>query len=172
MALRPGVLERRTPMRRTPFTAPRRPVKRARALPEIPTKRHPRPEGPSAATVLAVLARATDVDGYTRCEPCGTVIFGERGVEWSIHHRRGRDGKADSHSVANLLLVCGGDNVTGCHGRIHQRRSWSRPLGYWLSRTAGTDPLTVPVAIHGGDLRYLTVDGRYAHDADIAARAA
>lgn len=114
--------------------------------------------GPDFYTVEKVLTR----DGG-RCVCCGTELFGDRAVDWSVHHRRGRDGKPDSHKPQNLITVCGGGNESGCHGRIHQRRSESQPNGWWLSRIAGTDPLTVPVLVgHGSRWVYLTASGEYA----------
>jgi hypothetical protein len=109
--------------------------------------------GPTLAIVQRVVLR----DGG-RCVCCRNPLEGERGFGWSIHHRRGRDGKPDSHQPQNLLSVCGGDNVTGCHGRIHSRRSEAQPNGWWLSRIAGTDPLAVPVLV-GARLLYLTAEG-------------
>ena len=120
-----------------------------------------RATGPDEATVQAVVIRERGC-----CLVCGDPLNGARGVGWSIHHRRGRDGKPDSHTVQNLIAVCGGDNVTGCHGRIHQRRSESQPAGWWLSRVAGTDPLTVPLLVdRESRWVYLTAAGTYAHEA-------
>lgn len=118
-----------------------------------------RQSGPSRETVQLVLLRDEG------CVVCGVELSGQRGLDWSIHHRRGRDGKPDSHQPQNLLSVCGGDNVTGCHGRIHSRRSESQPNGWWISRIAGTDPLTVPLLIeHESRWVYLTADGDVSED--------
>ena len=117
-----------------------------------------RPAGPTPEIVAWVFDR-----DRRRCVVCGWRLSGARGLDWSIHHRRGRDGRPDSHQPQNLIAVCGGDNVTGCHGRIHQRRSEAQPNGWWLSRIAGTDPLTVPVLVERGSRWvYLTADGEYA----------
>jgi hypothetical protein len=117
--------------------------------------------GPTPEVVEVVLFR----DG-NRCVCCGGgLIDGGRGFEWSVHHRRGRDGKPDSHQPQNLIAVCGPDNVQGCHGRIHQRRSEAQPNGWWISRIAGTDPLTVPLLIERESRWvYLTADGRRSDD--------
>lgn len=123
-----------------------------------PMSRSYRPTGPDHLTVQDILYRDEG-----RCVVCGEGVIGQRGWSWSIHHRRGRDGKPDCHKPQNLILVCGASNVDGCHGKIHQRRSWSRPLGLWLSRAAAEDPLLIPVAIHRESRWvYLTDDGRYA----------
>lgn len=149
---------RSQPLKRTPM---KRTSKIRKQYPEKPTRRHPRPKGPDGATVAQVMRRALRGDEVC-CEVCGEVVWGHRAGHWSIHHRRGRDGRADSHSVQNLLLVCGVDNMTGCHGRIHQRRSESRPAGWWLSRAANENPLSVPVLIdRGSRYVYLTESGQY-----------
>ena len=117
------------------------------------------PTGPDRSTVETTLIR----DGG--CVVCGAALSGERAVDWSIHHRRGRDGKPDSHQPQNLMAVCGGDNTAGCHGRIHRRRSEAEPNGWWISRIAGTDPLTVPVLVdRESRWTYLTADGRMSDD--------
>lgn len=129
--------------------------------PERPTKRHPLPKGPDNKTVLRVLRRDKV------CVVCGAfVLGGERGWAWSLHHRRGRDGKPDSHAPQNLVLVCGSSNVDADHGRVHQERAWARTNGYWVSRTVGANPLLVPVRIAWlGQLAWLTADGQYSEEA-------
>jgi len=135
-------------------------VGRRKQIKRVLLSRRSRATGPDAATVELVLDRDS-----RRCICCGIGLSGERGWGWSIHHRRGRDGKPDSHQPQNLISVCGADNHSGCHGRIHQRRSESEPAGWWLSRVAGTDPLTVAVLVdHGSRWVYLTADGRYADE--------
>lgn len=148
------MLTRKTPLKRAP-------IRRSPALPEKPTKRHPKPTGPDAFTVARALARAMRGDVLC-CEVCAEPLFGQRGLSWSIHHRRGREGSRTDNGVANLLVVDGADNVSGCHGRIHSRRSESRPAGWWLSRGVGEDPRTVPVLIDNGSrVVYFGDDGRY-----------
>jgi 5-methylcytosine-specific restriction endonuclease McrA len=110
-----------------------------------PMKRRPS-AGPDFLTVQRVLSR-----DELRCARCGDDLVGVRSVGWSVHHRRGRDGRPDSHKAQNLVAVCGSDNQTGCHGQIHSRRHRARGEGFWLSRIAGEDPLRVPIvhAVHG-----------------------
>lgn len=115
------------------------------------------------AALLSVEELVMQRDGGC-CVICGDPVEGERAWGWSIHHRRGRDRRPDSNSVQNLILVCGSSNVDRCHGRIHQRRSESQPAGWWLSRIAGTDPLTAPVLIGGSRWVYLTADGQYSDE--------
>jgi len=120
-----------------------------------------RASGPDPLTVELVVLRDRG-----RCVPCGMQLFGDRGEYWCLHHRRGRDGKPDSHSAQNLIAVCGASNVAACHGRIHQQRAEAEANGWWLSRVAGTDPLTVAVYVASQHRRvFLTADGRYAPEA-------
>ena len=114
--------------------------------------------GPALEVVEMVVIR-----DHGCCVVCGEELQGERGWSWSIHHRRGRDGRPDSHMPQNLLSVCGADNVTGCHGRIHRHgKAEAQDNGWWLSRVAGTDPLRVAVLVdRGSRWVYLTADGRY-----------
>ncbi len=130
-------------------------------LPERPRKRHSTPTGPDARTFEVVLKRDEGL-----CLVCGlSVLAGTRGLDWSLHHRRGRDQKADSHAPQNLVTVHGASNVAECHGRIHQSRTWAKPLGYWLSRVVGADPLLAPVFVATLDrFVFLTADGRYSDD--------
>jgi hypothetical protein len=114
--------------------------------------------GVSAETVAALLGRS-DV----RCEVCGEALAGERGVGWSVHHRRprgmGGSRRADTHSIVNLLALCG-SGTTGCHGRIESDRATALVCG-WLVRSSA-DPAQIPVWLrHRGELVLLTADGDY-----------
>lgn len=130
-----------------------------------------RSKGADAETVQLVLQRARR-DGVVCCEVCGGPVAGERGRDWALHHRRGRDGRPDSHSVQNQMVVHGADNVTACHGRIHRNASGeSRAAGWLVSRNGiNYDPLLVPVLIDlgatpdgGARTVYFGADGGY-HD--------
>jgi hypothetical protein len=106
-----------------------------------------RPRNPSADVVEAVLGRAS-ADGVLRCEVCGDPITGERGMDWALHHRRGRDGRDDCHTPQNLLVVHGADNVTLCHGRIHRNEGGESYVNGWLIHRNGfADPLMVAVLV-------------------------
>lgn len=154
-------LQRRTGLQRRTRLQAGGPIKRKAMparLPEVPTRRHPTPKGPDARTVAGVVERDEGC-----CVVCDVyVLGGVRGLNYSIHHRRFRDGKPDSHSPQNLILVCGGSNVDLDHGRIHQSRSWAKPHGYWLSRVAGANPLLAPVYVAKlGRLVWLTERFKY-----------
>ena len=117
-------------------------------------------------TVMAVLAR----DGY-RCVRCGTPIEGERGVAWSVQHRRprgmGGSRRADTNSSVNLLAVCG-SGTTGCHGHMESHRAEALMNG-WLVRQAA-DPAGAAVLVeHGSRWVYLTPQGGYAEALEVMA---
>jgi hypothetical protein len=126
----------------------------------------PKPTGPDDTVKLLVLKRALRlVDGLGLvpcCEVCATPVLY---AAYSLHHRRGREGTRTDNSPANLLVCCGRSNVEGCHGQIHQRRSWSQPLGLWLPRNGvRLDPAVVAVTIdRGARVVHLGADGQY-HD--------
>jgi len=159
-------MNRNTGMRRYTTLAPSPPSKR---LPEVPTKRHPLPTGPDQQTVMAVIRRAMRGSDVC-CEVCGEVCgepqyVGGRAWGWSIHHRKGRQGQRTDNTLPNLILVCGASNLDGCHGRIHQSASWSRPLGLSLSRHGSVDPAAEEVCIdRESRWVYLTADGGYADE--------
>lgn len=117
-----------------------------------------RPTGPTPDVVNLVLLR----DGW-KCVVCGDDIGGTKGWDYSLHHRRGRDGKPDSHMPQNLITVCGGSNVDRCHGRIHARRYEARSYGWRIDRNAvDNDPLHHGVLVaHGSRYVYLSADGQY-----------
>lgn len=112
-------------------------------------------------TSSILLQRATR-DGVVCCELCGEPVEGERGVGWALHHRRFRDGRPDSHSPQNLLLVHGASNTDSCHGRIHGNKTEAMANGWAITRHGNADPLTEPVLIDGGRRKVLlTADGGY-----------
>ena len=112
-------------------------------------------------TTPLVLARATR-DGVLCCEVCAEPVYGQRGLNWALHHRQFRNGQPDMHAPQNLLLVHGADNVSACHGAIHADKTAAMEKGWAITRHGDVDPLDVPVLIDGGARRvWLTADGRY-----------
>lgn len=103
-----------------------------------------RATGVSKETALTVLTR----DGWA-CVSCGLdVAGGERGRDFSIHHRipRGMGGSRDPriNQPANLLTLCG-SGTTGCHGGTESHRETARARGFLLWRSQ--DPERVPVEV-------------------------
>lgn len=110
-------------------------------------KRRTRNTGPDASTELAVIKR-----DEARCVICGQGISGERGKDWSLHHRLPR-GAGGSREVfinlpANLIVICG-SGTTGCHGWAESRRTEAQDAGYLIRH--GDDPADMPIhhAVHG-----------------------
>lgn len=116
--------------------------------------------GPNPRTVALVLDR----DGGC-CVVCGAGIYGDRGYDWSIQHRRprgmGGTRRGDANSPANLVTVCG-SATTGCHSRIESHRADAVCSGWLVPQYA--DPAATPVLIYGERWRYLTGDGTYSTD--------
>ncbi|MER7331611.1 MULTISPECIES: hypothetical protein [unclassified Micromonospora] len=119
-----------------------------------PAPKQPRNTGPSAETVTLLFRR-----DQGRCARCGDPIRGERGRDWSVQHRRarqGRDLRPDTNQPPNLVLL-DGSATTGCHGHVESRRAEARVNGWAIRQT--DNPAEVPVnhAVHGWVL--LTPDG-------------
>lgn len=104
-----------------------------------------RSTGPDAATVELVGER----DGW-RCVRCGHQVSDERGVGWSVQHRRprGSGGSRDPrlNQPANLVILCG-SAVTFCHGEVESNRAASRAYGYLISQHSPVAPADVPVLV-------------------------
>ncbi|MFB6392578.1 HNH endonuclease [Polymorphospora lycopeni] len=111
--------------------------------------RRPKVTGPDKATVAAVIAR----DGG--CVRCGRPVSGQRGVDYSIHHRRLRSQGGDN-SLTNLIVLCG-DGVRGDHGWAHHNRTAALDLGLIVSGMA--DPAEAPVSHRQLGSVFLLVDG-------------
>lgn len=111
--------------------------------------------GPTADVVDAVVERERH-----SCLICGYGVGpNERGRRWSIHHRLRRSQGVD-HSIFNLILLCGGSEVEGCHQEVHRNIDAAR-AGGWLLQ-GRQHPLAVPVLIPLEDRRvYLGADGLY-----------
>ena len=96
----------------------------------LPALSQRRATGPDRLTVDAVLER----DSWS-CVVCGCGIFGERGWDWSIGHRRprrdGGDPRPETNFTANLVTLHG-SGTTGCHGVVESLRTESYALGWLL----------------------------------------
>lgn len=73
----------------------------------------------------------------------------------NIHHRRprgsGGTSREDVHSLANLMLVCGSGNVSGCHGFIENHATVAEARGYKVAKEGRrSDPAEVPVTLPSG----------------------
>jgi hypothetical protein len=115
-----------------------------------------RSTGPDAHTVDVTLER-----DHWSCVTCSDAIFGERGRDWSIGHRRprrmGGDPRPDTNLPSNLITLHG-DGVSSCHGMLESNRALAYDQG-WLLHDVDV-PSQVPIlhATHGWV--HLTDDGR------------
>lgn len=115
----------------------------------------------------AVVRKAFFERDGERCFVCRKPLqWAERGVGWSMHHRkpRGMGGTADARvaSIANALTVCG-SGTTGCHGHIERNREVSLRVGLLIPRNATTEeyvPAAVRVRRLDGSWWLLTESGR------------
>lgn len=88
------------------------------------------------------------------CAWCGTPITGERGVNWSVHHRepRGMGGTTSGYvgRPSNGVLLHG-TGTDGCHGYIEQNRDEADDKGFLVSRIGIERPSNVRIehAVHG-----------------------
>lgn len=130
-----------------------------------PSRRY-RATGPDPEAVSDVLGRAAGA-----CERCGVDVYGQRGVDWSIHHRRPRQmGGTRWEGInlpSNLMLVCG-SGTTGCHGEIERQRAHAQAEG-WLVPSF-MDPAQSAVLVAGDRWWYLGNDGEYHIDPPERAR--
>lgn len=143
-------LERRAPLRRTPF-AQKSPMPRSRG-------RTPRPRdtGPTKAVKDELAGRAGGC-----CEVCGRHLTGD----WSRHHRRPRANggtrRPETNYLSNLLLICGTATTPGgCHLAIESNRTWAYDQGFLVRQHH--DPATTPV-LYRGSLVLLGDDGTINH---------
>ena len=109
--------------------------------------------GPDKDTVDAALARDENA-----CVVCGLPNRGERGVDWSIHHRVRRS-QGGTNDTSNLITVCG-SGTQGCHGEIHSHVADSRDNG-WLLKSSDNSMERPVLTDHRSRWLYLTSDGEY-----------
>lgn len=112
--------------------------------------------GPSKLVVALVFDR----DGGC-CIRCGTPARGERGVDYSIHHRAGRQmggtKRASVNLPSNLVTTCG-NGTQGCHGWIGANVAEAHRKG--LLVLSSLDPKTVVLTTWWGDV-LLDDEGRW-----------
>lgn len=97
------------------------------------------------------------------CARCGNhVVHFDRGMAWSIHHRRPRGSGGTSlawvNEAANLIILCG-SGTTGCHGWVENNRREARDLGYLVPLNGIQKADEVSITHKTLGLVYLTDDG-------------
>jgi 5-methylcytosine-specific restriction endonuclease McrA len=104
--------------------------------------------GPDEATVKLVLER----DRW-KCVPCGDPIYGRRGVEWCVSHRKLRAQGVDNRPP-NLMASC-----MPCERLIHDHPERARQAGWMLRSTEDPETVAVEHSQHGRV--FLTNDGGF-----------
>lgn len=93
---------------------------------------------PTAKTVQLVWDR----DGG--CAKCGTGLYGVRGVQWHLHHRRPRSmgGSREPwvNLPGNLVALC-----APCHRDVESHRDQSRAEGFLVSANGVHKPVDSPL---------------------------
>lgn len=82
------------------------------------------------------------------CAACGAGVSGERGRDWSVHHRRPRGMGGTSLVWVNLpanLVLLHGSGVQSCHGTVESERNTWRDRGFLLSANARLQADEVPI---------------------------
>ncbi|MCX5066597.1 hypothetical protein OOJ91_11985 [Micromonospora lupini] len=112
---------------------------------------------PTIETVQVVAER-----DQGRCVRCGKHLSGERGLDWSVQHRRARGSggtsRPDTNEPQNLILLCGSaTSPGGCHLAVESSKRAARPHGWaiWLPE----DPARVPVDHYLHGRVWLDADG-------------
>lgn len=97
------------------------------------------------------------------CARCGRhVAHLERGIAWSIHHRRPRGAGGTSlewvAGAANLVILCG-SGTTGCHGWVESNRAEARVAGFLVPLNGVLKADEVAIRHKTLGLVYLTDEG-------------
>jgi hypothetical protein len=122
-----------------------------------------RSTGPDKLTVEVVILRDRG-----QCAFCGKRPDGERGIGWSVHHRRpramGGSWREDTNSPANFVILCG-SGTTGCHGWVESHRSEAYELGLLVRQNNMPSQVPIQHAVHG--LCWLTDDGEAVYEVPV-----
>lgn len=88
------------------------------------------------------------------CAWCGNPVHGQRGIDWSIHHRRARSMGGSSLTWVNQAangVVVHGNGTQGCHGDIESHKELAEQFGFRVYVNGVLLPADVPIkhAVHG-----------------------
>lgn len=135
-----------------------------------PTGKPARPAdtGPTPVTVALVCERDRGC-----CVRCGLRLRGERGLDWSVQHRRARGSggtrRPDTNQAHNLILLCGSaTSPGGCHLWVESHRTDADRERGWAIRL-NDDPAALLVDHHLHGRVWLTPDGSWTHQAPAVA---
>lgn len=156
-------------MRRSPMPRRRSPLRSRTGLQRhtplrnkaFGIKAKARSTGPVREVVDLVYERA----GYA-CEIDGVIVGPVRGMDHHIHHRRPRQKggtrRPDTNLPQNLLLLC-----PPCHEAVEVRGRRTAYDNGWLVGSI-FDPALIQVLINFERWVYLTPDGRYVDQLEVA----
>jgi hypothetical protein len=104
--------------------------------------------GPAPETVALVWERDSG-----RCAACSGAITGQRGFDWSVHHRLGRKRGGTVRPFVNLagnLVLLHGHGSALCHGDVGRHVARFTDAGL-LVREGVVRPADTPIehAVHG-----------------------
>jgi hypothetical protein len=103
-----------------------------------------------------------DGGNCVRCEK--HVVYMQRGIAWSIHHRRpkGRGGTSLAwvNAAANGVVLCG-SGTTGCHGEVESQREQAIADGLLVSANGRLKADEVPIKHARLGLVLLNDEGGY-----------
>ncbi len=102
----------------------------------------PRDTGPDTEMVDRIWARDRG-----RCGCCAAEIFGRRGIEWCIAHRKLRAHGVDNRA-SNLYLSCG-SALWGCERDTHDRPERSYAAGRMVSFADNPEDIEMEHAVLG-----------------------
>lgn len=124
-----------------------------------------RETGPSPATVDKVWERAEG-----SCEKCGRGLHrSDRGMSWSVHHRRPRGAGGSSlawvNQPANLLILCGhATTPDSCHQWTESNRADATAAGWLIPLNAKYKAVDMPLFHYRFGYCRLTNDGGHEPD--------
>jgi hypothetical protein len=117
---------------------------------------------PTQKTYLRVVERDAGC-----CAVCAGEVWGQRGFDFSLHHRRpakaGGDRRPESHLPGNLVLLHG-SGTTGCHWLVEEKhRAKAYDTGLLVREPYLPSLRPIEHAVHG--LVWLADDGSYSDEA-------
>lgn len=103
---------------------------------------------PTSATYLLVYGRDLGC-----CARCGDLVWGQRGTDFSLHHRRGAkaggDRRPESHLAGNLILLHGHGSA-GCNWEVEvKERARSYTTGFLVREPYMPSAQPIDHKVHG-----------------------
>ncbi len=113
-----------------------------------------------AAVAPKVVRLIFEVRDNESCFYCRKGLrWHERGIGWSLHHRRPRGAGGTSlawvNQPPNAIVLCG-SGTTGCHGWVESHRELATEYGLLVSMHGQDLPVHIPVRREDGTWWWLT----------------